>query len=150
MRPRLQLFCHFRNTFQLFRKVLFAFSGHRCFRQKHCFVKPVQHLRKTDHFGRSRAGSGCFRGPPWKPWGLPGGAKGGCQEVFGGSICVLEGLSVVAGATLGPERSPLLLMTAPWGFILVHFVTHFVTFLRFSVLRLLRTTTKQNKKPQHT
>ena len=95
-------------------------------------MKFVKHLWKTNDFGRSRAGSGCFRGPPWKPWVLPGGANGGCQEVFGGSICVLDGFLVVAGATLGPERSPLPLMTAPWGFILVHFLLHFATFLWLS------------------
>jgi len=75
---------------------------------------------------------GAFGGPPWKPWGLPGGAKGGCQKVFAGLICVLEGLSVVAGAALGPERSPLPLMTAPWGFILAPCLIHFATFLRLS------------------
>ena len=100
--------------------------------KKHMFAKTMQNLSKINDFGLSWVGLGCSRGPLCRPSWPPGGAQQAAKEVLGGSICVINRIWEVSWATLGPHGSPVPLLTARWGSILVPFQT------QFGVLSVLR------------
>ena len=128
------------NTFLHFRGVSCPSVWAAVASKKHTFAKPMKNLSKINDFGLSWVGLGCSRGPPCRPSWAPGGAQQAAKEVLGGSICVLDGIWGVSGATLGPHGSPVLLLTARCLFILVPFRLHFGVFLFFVLCLLKRNT----------